>query len=77
MEAALDLVIALLDDGSDPSNPKANPKVQESILETFISRPDETFFRNVHYLIQKSKSQIKDRKRNINQVVPLPIKEDK
>jgi hypothetical protein len=65
VESALEFILALIEDGSD-GNPKPNSKIQQNILVTFTSRPDETFFRNVYDILQKTKSQIKDKKRSIS-----------
>ncbi|PRP87028.1 inositol 1,4,5-trisphosphate receptor-like protein [Planoprotostelium fungivorum] len=71
VQASLQLLIAMIDLGEG----EVNTFVQQSILEIFTSRPDETFFKNISYVsrtcpsnqcrleIQKTKHQIKDKKR--------------
>lgn len=70
IDAALELLITLLDKSTDESVLFPNVKVLSNIMEVFSSRPDETFFQNVSSLIEKSKGDIRQRKTQL-------IKKDK
>ncbi|EFA86157.1 inositol 1,4,5-trisphosphate receptor-like protein [Heterostelium album PN500] len=62
---ALNLLLALLEEQSDPTNPVPNEYVKESIQTYFSSSPDIQFFKHIYGMMERAKLSLRDTKRNL------------